>query len=411
MACVKEVAPLGQAVPLYTKAQRTYRWQWFVRRFALHLVQQIPGILEQALILSRDGPVPLACGALLADHRQRHLAHAPGGTFFTNMLHVGHLAAHQACRVPRAAGSLVRVKILVGGVCQVNYLECHPFCAPIHDRLERELARARVCQPPLAHQRHLGATRGVGAAHRARPQVTDDGPFAGGVGVQVADLLARPLQHPLAPLAHVRSQRIAPGLFGQRQAEGHLLRLLLAGQAQLLRSVGAGRRHPLRLAVLLGIDERAQLDQVRDGVQLDGVGLAAQAQRLQPGRAAAHERVEQPRRPVGERAADQLAGLLDGLGVAVLHLVPVHDDLDQLFQLFALGVVLGRGDQRREDRRAHRGQRPPRPPDVQRGDVPVADGLLPRRLLADGSEGEGDFDETFGSVQWLIPVVCLPTAE
>jgi hypothetical protein len=51
------------------------------------------------------------------------------------------------------------------------------------------------------------------------------------------------------------------------------------------------------------------------------------------------------------------------------------------------------GDQGGEDSGTHRGQWPPRPPDVQRGDVAVADGFLAGGLGGDGFEGEGDFDE------------------
>ena len=110
----------------------------------------------------------------------------------------------------------------------------------------------------------------------------------------------------------------------------------------------------LRLAVLLRIDQGAQLDQVRHRVQLDGMGLAAQAQRLQAGGAAAHERVQQTRRVVGKGLADQLLGLLDLGAVAVLDLVPVDDDLDQLLKLLALLVVAGVGIKRRRWRRASR---------------------------------------------------------
>ena len=48
-----------------------------------------------------------------------------------------------------------------------------------------------------------------------------------------------------------------------------------------------------------------------------------------------------------------------------------------------------------EDDRTCRGQRPPRPPEVQRGGVPVAYGLLPGRGLVDRLERQSDFDQFF----------------
>jgi hypothetical protein len=50
-------------------------------------------------------------------------------------------------------------------------------------------------------------------------------------------------------------------------------------------------------------------------------------------------------------------------------------------------------------------QRPPRLPDVKRGDVAVADGFLARRLLRDGLQGERNLDEAFGARHRLTPPV------
>ena len=47
----------------------------------------------------------------------------------------------------------------------------------------------------------------------------------------------------------------------------------------------------------------------------------------------------------------------------------------------------------REDHRPRRRQRPPRPPQMQRARMPVADRLLPRAGLVDGIQRQGDFDE------------------
>ena len=47
----------------------------------------------------------------------------------------------------------------------------------------------------------------------------------------------------------------------------------------------------------------------------------------------------------------------------------------------------------REDHRPRRRQRPPRPPQVQRARVPVADGLLRADAIVDRLQRQGDFDE------------------
>ena len=50
-------------------------------------------------------------------------------------------------------------------------------------------------------------------------------------------------------------------------------------------------------------------------------------------------------------------------------------------------------DERGEEHGATRGQRSPRPPEVQRRRVTVPYRLLARRLAIDGLERQGDFDE------------------
>jgi hypothetical protein len=82
---------------------------------------------------------------------------------------------------------------------------------------------------------------------------------------------------------------------------------------------------------------------VGDRVELDGVGLAAQAQGLQAGGAATHEWIEQAGRVVGEGLPDQILGLLDGRAVAVFDLVPVHDDGDEVSSLLRCSSDLGAG--------------------------------------------------------------------
>ena len=54
------------------------------------------------------------------------------------------------------------------------------------------------------------------------------------------------------------------------------------------------------------------------------------------------------------------------------------------------------GPERRADHRPARRQRPPRPPDVQRRDMPMPNRLLPPRMGGDSGDGQIDFDQAFG---------------
>ena len=104
---------------------------------------------------------------------------------------------------------------------------------------------------------------------------------------------------------------------------------------------------------------------------------------------------------------DFVARLLQDLLVGgVLPLDQLLDDLEEALALLLLR--LGRGEEvgmrggvvhhLREDHRPRRGQRAPRPPEMQGGRVAVADGFLAGRGDVDRVEGEGDFDEFFGGV-------------
>ena len=94
----------------------------------------------------------------------------------------------------------------------------------------------------------------------------------------------------------------------------------------------------------------------------------------------------------------------------------VFDDAEQPLALLLLRL-LGREQVRmrrrvvhhlREDHRPRRRQRPPRPPQVQRARVPVADRLLPRAGLVDRLERQGDFDELLSRLSFVCPTrVCL----
>src|SRR5260370_30947732 len=84
-----------------------------------------------------------------------------------------------------------------------------------------------------------------------------------------------------------------------------------------------------------------------------------------------------------------------GIRPKSLLLQQFHDEVSEILR--ALRVV-GIGDERSEHHRPARRQRPPRPPDVQRGDVPMPNRLLPSRLLGDFLQRQSDFYQSFQHV-------------
>ncbi len=149
------------------------------------------------------------------------------------------------------------------------------------------------------------------------------------------------------------------------------------------------------------LDQRL-VDEHGDGIQIAGVRFQSQPLRFQRDRVAAGKGIEQGRR-VAVRGLQDL-GPCAAKHFLVVHVLPLHQLLDEPEKALALGMLDGLGGKLlgvagrvihdgREDHRTACGQRPSRPPQVRRARVAVSDGLLPRRLLVDGFEGQGDFDE------------------
>jgi hypothetical protein len=89
---------------------------------------------------------------------------------------------------------------------------------------------------------------------------------------------------------------------------------------------------------------------------------------------------------------------------AAIAVLPDHEAFDQAEQPLALGLLVGLGgellrmrgrviDQLREQHRPGGRSWLARPPQVQRGGVPVADRLLPRGLPVDRLQWQGDLDQ------------------
>ena len=85
----------------------------------------------------------------------------------------------------------------------------------------------------------------------------------------------------------------------------------------------------------------------------------------------------------------------------------VFDDAEEPLPFFLLGLLgreeIGMGgrvvDHLREDHRPRRRQRPPRPPEVQRARVPVADRLLPALALLIASSGRAT---SMSFLRWVV---------
>ena len=157
------------------------------------------------------------------------------------------------------------------------------------------------------------------------------------------------------------------------------------------------------------------------------MALQPQPLRLQRQRAAAGKGVVKGGQPVGVEqlgslrvvpvqfahlapgTADFGAGTLQHLlVVGVLPLDQILDDAEQPLALelrflpvhpvpeAAALLVAGIVDHLRKDHRPRRRQRPPRPPQVQRAGVAMADAFLTRGGGVDGIQRQGDFDEFSG---------------
>jgi hypothetical protein len=193
-------------------------------------------------------------------------------------------------------------------------------------------------EPELAEEGDLRAAGGVGASNRPAPDVGDGGLAADG-GIEGCELPSGALQHPFAPALHLACQL---------------------------------------LPVALGILDGGLQDEIRHRVVFQGVGFGAQAQGFQGDGAAAGEGIQHLRGLAAEALTDEPSRLLQQVapaGVAVVHLPPtqVGDEL-----LVHLG---GFGEQGAQHSGAGHHQRSPRPPDVEGGDVAVADSLLPAGFL------------------------------
>ena len=175
---------------------------------------------------------------------------------------------------------------------------------------------------------------------------------------------------------------------------------------------GELRQRPLLPPHKPRVVQRAPQNEPRHGVQIGRECLAPKAHRLQRDRAPARERVQHAGRATTERVPDHFS---EPVELRPVLLSPVEDAARGLLQLRVLAAspealrnqmsghasaqppsalgVAGVGEERGQQHRAARGERPPRGPDVERGDVAVPDILLVDGVKRDLAEGQGGLGE------------------
>ena len=187
----------------------------------------------------------------------------------------------------------------------------------------------------------------------------------------MADALKSFLLHPLAIIAHVLCQTLCPA-----PSLRHLAR---SG----IRVYGSHSGKPRRNL------NHGLVDHHSHRVQVMGVGLQPQALGLQGDGSAAGEGVQQLRGiAAGGFQNFRFSRLQHLLVVGVLPHYQVFQNTEQPLPFsilfFLRGELLRVGGrvihQTRPNDSTSRRQRPPRPPQMQGGRVPVADGLFPRRF-------------------------------
>ena len=356
----------------------------------------------------------------LGHDRHQPRAHPPGLALGLDVVARYRRPRHQALEV-RAAREL-RPVLRPLRILRLAHLHREPVAAALDHRLDVRLLAALGREHEGRGERyvHVGEGR-VRALNCPRPQPRDHGellahirfevgPSLGHLGrdlnrrVERADALLGLVAHPLAVVTHVLGQTLRA--------------LPLAGDERLLLSrLGIHRRPACKAG--RDLDHRL-VDQHRDRVQVARVRFQSEPLRLERQRAATGEGVVEGGElvPVEELLRARVVGVLRaGAAPALPDLVarglqhrlvggvlPLHEILDDAKEPLALLLLLLLGGKEvgqrrrvvhhlREDHRPRRRQRPPRPPQVQRARVAVADRLLARAGLVDRLERQGDFDQ------------------
>ena len=262
----------------------------------------------------------------------------------------------------------------------------------VNDRPNVSLVALFPGKHKAAGQRHLTATGRVGAFDSPGPDPGDDGCLTaalGGrnlhLGVQVANLLKSLLLHPLAIIAYVLCQAFR------------------AGPAAAPIYWGAGFRVDWSLSGELGRNlDHGFVDHNRHRVQVVGMGLQSQPLGFQGNGTAASKGVQQRRRVVAGGTHDFCLCCIQNFRiVGVLPFDQLFKNSKQTLALLILRLFGGEllrvlgwiVHQAGPYHCAGRSKRPPSPPQVQCGRVPVPDRFLPSGLGVDSFQRKRHFNQ------------------
>ena len=338
----------------------------------LKVLQTLPGLLKRGAIFWAHRAVELAV-TTFPDHGDHLITHAPVDCLVLDVLLAQGRTAARTHRRTATGRANAGVKVKVAGMLhRANHRVTDGATRPVRLNFVGRHTPRFLGQPRLPNQRHGHRTIRARAGNRARPQIGHGVRATGIFRIEIANLLTSVVKHPRTPTPHIGNQ----------------------GCARFL----AVRTGTVR--VLLRVHQRRKLDDMRDGVEVKGIGFAAQAQRLQGNSTATGERVKHAGGAVGERLLDVGAGvpdvvmsLLAAHGCAAINtVIPIGHAGDEMLHLLRRYGVFRLRHQGGEDGSTAGSQRSPRPPNMQGGEMPVANRLLAGAMLGDLGQGHLNFD-------------------
>ncbi len=322
----------------------------------------------------------------MGDDGHELLAHASGSAFCTDVGEWHGRAGGETAATGTVHGAVGGFAVAVGADFEADRLR-----GAVDDRLDPGAPALLLRQHERIDQRDVTVPRRVRRAHRACPQPGYDRCLAaavlarqGGLRVQVADATLGLVAHPAAVVAHVG---------------GEALRARPTSQLGCTLLVGV---HRGMVGEPGGYFDQRLVDQHRHRIQVRRMRLQAQTLRLQRDRPPPRKRI-QNRRWIPVAARQNLrTGLRQHRGVVAV--LPDHQPFDDPEQPPAFAVLrLGGREpvgarrriihQRREQHRPSGRQRTPRPPQMQRRRMPVADRLLPHRRRIDRIQRQRHLDQ------------------
>ena len=232
-----------------------------------------------------------------ADDGRERLLHPAGRRHFLDVLGGSRRVARDAHRLSRA-GLLRLPRDIARGTPGHDVPAQAVAALDARNRRHGSAFLRSLAQPRLTHQRHRGGAAGPSARHGTRPDVRDR------FGLPGESLI--PGAEELRLTGHVLSPRYLDGRVQIADLPPHPVENPCAPPLEIIRETRAER---------LRIHQRAQLDQVRDRVVVDGVALATEPGRFERDCAATREQIQHLGRFPAVQHSDPLACLADGRGV------------------------------------------------------------------------------------------------